>query len=79
MPSWELFEAQDDAYRESVLPDDLPTVSVEAGIRMGWERYADSIVSIDRFGASAPGQVVLENLGMTATNVADHVRRLLGD
>jgi transketolase len=77
MPSWELFEAQDDAYRESVLPKGLPTVSVEAGIRMGWERYADSIVSIDRFGASAPGNIVLEKLGMTAANVADHVRRLL--
>ena len=77
MPSWELFEAQDDAYRESVLPSDLPTVSVEAGIRMGWERYADSIVSIDRFGASAPGNIVLEKLGMTPANVAEHVRRLL--
>jgi len=77
MPSWELFEAQDDAYRQSVLPSDLPTVAVEAGIRMGWERYADSIVSIDRFGASAPGNIVLENLGMTPGNVAEHVRRLL--
>ena len=55
MPSWELFEQQDDDYQESVLPVDLPTVSVEAGIRQGWERYADAIVSIDRFGASAPG------------------------
>jgi transketolase len=79
MPSWELFEQQDDDYRASVLPDDLPTVSVEAGVRQGWERYADSIVSIDRFGASAPGQTVLEKLGMTPANVADHVRRLLGD
>jgi transketolase len=77
MPSWELFEAQDDAYRQSVLPADMPTVAVEAGIRMGWERYADSIVSIDRFGASAPGNIVLENLGMTPGNVAEHVRRLL--
>ena len=56
MPSWELFEQQDDDYQESVLPVDLPTVSVEAGIRQGWERYADAIVSIDRFGASAPGE-----------------------
>ena len=77
MPSWELFEQQDEEYRRSVLPDDLPAVSVEAGIRMGWERYADEIVSIDRFGASAPGTMVLEKLGMTPSNVADHVRRLL--
>jgi transketolase len=77
MPSWELFEQQDEDYQESVLPVDLPTVSVEAGSRMGWERYADTTVSIDRFGASAPGATVLEELGITAANVADHVRELL--
>jgi transketolase len=77
MPSWELFEQQDDDYKGSVLPVDLPTVSVEAGVRMGWERYADAIVSIDRFGASAPGELVLEKLGITPENVADHVRQLL--
>jgi transketolase len=78
MPSWELFEQQDEDYQESVLPVDLPTVSVEAGVRMGWERYADSIVSIDRFGASAPGGLVLEKLGITADNVVAHVQELLG-
>jgi transketolase len=78
MPSWELFEQQDEDYRESVLPVDLPTVSVEAGVRMGWERYADAIVSIDRFGASAPGSLVLEKLGMTPENVVSHVQQLLG-
>jgi transketolase len=77
MPSWELFEQQDEDYKASVLPVDLPTVSVEAGIRMGWERYADAIVSVDRFGASAPGEKVLEELGITPANVADHVRQLL--
>ncbi|MEY2515785.1 MAG: transketolase, partial [bacterium] len=79
MPSWELFERQDEDYQDSVLQFDLPTVSVEAGVRQGWERYAESSVSIDRFGASAPGGDVLEHLGMTAENVADHVRELLGD
>ncbi|MGI8428261.1 MAG: transketolase [Solirubrobacteraceae bacterium] len=77
MPSWELFEQQDEAYRESVLPEDLPTLAVEAGIAMGWERYADDVVSIERFGASAPGDTVLEKLGITPANVADHVRGLL--
>ncbi len=77
MPSWELFEQQDDDYQDSVLLLDLPTVSVEAGIRQGWERYADAIVSIDRFGASAPGGEVLDHLGMNAENVARHVRDLL--
>ncbi|MEA2190718.1 MAG: transketolase [Solirubrobacteraceae bacterium] len=77
MPSWELFEEQDDDYQESVLPLDLPAVSVEAGVRQGWERYADSIVSIDRFGASAPGATVLEELGITPSHVAQRVRELL--
>jgi transketolase len=78
MPSWELFEQQDEDYQESVLPVDLPTVSVEAGVRLGWERYADAIVSIDRFGASAPGALVLEKLGITPENVVAHVHELLG-
>ncbi len=78
MPSWELFEQQDEDYQQSVLPIDMPTVSVEAGVRLGWERYADSSVSIDRFGASAPGETVLEKLGITPANVAGHVRELLG-
>jgi transketolase len=78
MPSWELFEQQDDDYKDAVFPVDLPTVSVEAGVRMGWERYADAIVSIDRFGASAPGELVLEKLGITPDNVVAHVHELLG-
>jgi transketolase len=77
MPSWELFEQQDDDYKTSVLPVDLPTVSVEAGVRMGWERYADAIVSVDRFGASAPAEKILEEFGITPANVAAHVRELL--
>ena len=60
-----------------MLPDDVPTVSVEAGVTMGWSRYADASVGIDRFGASAPGSVVLEQLGITADNVAATVRGLL--
>ena len=77
MPSWELFEQQDDDYKTAVLPIDLPTVSVEAGVRMGWERYADAIVSVDRFGASAPAEKILEEFGITPANVAAHVRELL--
>jgi transketolase len=77
MPSWELFAQQDDAYRESVLPPLLPSVSVEAAVTMGWERWVDRSVGIDRFGASAPGPEVLEKLGITAANVASAVRELL--
>jgi transketolase len=77
MPSWELFEAQDDSYRDGVLPPGMPAVAVEAGVTMGWERWADRTIGIDRFGASAPGAEVLERLGITADNVAGAARELL--
>jgi transketolase len=77
MPSWELFEQQEDEYREQVLPPALPSVSLEAGITMGWSKWVDASVGIDRFGASAPGEVVLEKLGITADACAAKVRELL--
>jgi transketolase len=77
MPSWELFAAQDEAYRESVLPRDVPKVSVEAGIAQGWERWVDRSVSIERFGASAPGTEVLRRLGITAEAVAGAAAELV--
>jgi len=78
MPSWELFDAQDDDYQEAVLPSDVPTLAVEAGTSFGWDRWADDSVSIDnRFGASAPGKVVLEKLGFSPENVADRAKTLL--
>jgi transketolase len=78
MPSWELFAAQDAEYQEAVIPAELPSVAVEAGITMGWERWVDTVVGIDRFGASAPGPVVLEQLGITPEAVAERVSTLLG-
>jgi transketolase len=77
MPSWELFAQQDEDYRASVLPPDRLKVSVEAGVAMGWERWVDHSVSIDRFGASAPGTEVLERLGINPEHVAEVVRELL--
>jgi transketolase len=60
-----------------VLPSGTPTVSVEAGVTLGWQKYADASVGIDRFGASAPGDVAMANLGVTAAAVADAARSLL--
>jgi transketolase len=77
MPSWELFDQQDDDYREEILPPELPSVSIEAGIAMGWSKYVDASVSIERFGASAPGAEVLEKLGITPEAAAAKVRELL--
>jgi transketolase len=77
MPSWELFAAQDEGYRAEVLSPEIPSVSVEAGVSMGWERWVDRSVSIDRFGASAPGPEVMEKLGITAEATAAAARELL--
>ena len=77
MPSWELFEEQDEAYRDSVLPGGVPKLAVEAAASLGWDRWADESVSIDRFGASAPGKIVLEKLGYTGENVAVQARALV--
>ena len=78
MPSWELLEAQDDAYRQSVLPAGVPKVSIEAGIAMGWQKWVDASVSIERFGASAPGGELLERFGITPAAAAAKVQELVG-
>jgi len=77
LPCWELFGLQSDDYRASVLPDGVPTLSVEAGVTLGWARFADDSLGIDHFGASAPGEVVLEQFGFTAENVAARAAALL--
>jgi transketolase len=82
MPSWEIFNAQDEEYKNSVLPPGVEVrVSVEAGVTMGWERYVGfrgTSIGIDRFGASAPGETVLSELGITPENVANTTLGLLG-
>ena len=81
MPSWELFAAQPDAYRDEVLPPGMAArVSVEAASPFGWPRWTGTWgrnVGIDRFGESAPGGLVMERLGMTADAVAQAVRESL--
>jgi transketolase len=77
-PSWELFEEQDDAYRESVLPGRIPKrLAVEAGATLGWERYAKTIIGIDHYGASAPYKVIFERFGFTVGNVVARAKELL--
>lgn len=83
MPSWELFEAQDEAYKASVLPEGnhYKRVSVEAGTTMGWDRYTGRCglrIGIDHFGASAPYQVLAEEWGFTGKGVAERVDQYLG-
>jgi len=76
-PSWELFEEQDEAYRESVLPKNVTArLVVEAGATLGWERYATSVIGLDHYGASAPYKVIFENFGFTVENVVAKAREL---
>ena len=81
MPSWEVFEAQEAAYREKVLPVKVKgRLAIEAGVSMGWERYVGfegKVIGIERFGASAPGAVVLEKFGITAEALVDAVSEML--
>jgi transketolase len=77
MPCWEVFDSQDEAYRNSVLPAGVPVVSIEAGSTMGWARYATTTLGIDRFGASAPGDTVMQKFGMTPDAVEAAARALI--
>jgi len=81
MPSWDLFAAQDQAYRESVLPTQIKKrVAVEAASPLGWSRWTGdegAIIGVERFGASAPGEEVLQHLGFTVENVVAAALRVL--
>ena len=80
MPSWDMFEMQNEEYKKSVLPEGLPKVAVEAGVTLGWSRYTgseDNVIGINKFGASAPGGTVMKEYGFTAENVATKVKSLL--
>lgn len=81
MPSWELFEDQTQAYRDEILPPSISArLAVEAGVRQGWDRYVGTkgdVICLDRFGASSPGDVALQNLGFNVENVLKHARALV--
>jgi transketolase len=77
-PSWELFEEQEAAYRESVLPEHITArLAVEAGATLGWERYAGSVIGLDHYGASAPYKVIFQNFGFTVENVVARAKELI--
>lgn len=82
MPSWELFEEQDAAYRDGVLTPGVPALAVEAGVSMGWSKYTcdpDAVIGWDAFGMSAPGDVALKEAGFSPENVAARAKRLIGE
>ena len=78
MPSWDRFRAQPAELRYSILPPGVPTVSVEAGSTFGWHEWSDRQVGIDRFGASAPGDIALDRLGINVDAVVAAVHDVLG-
>ena len=81
MPSWELFAEQPQSYRDEVLPPDISArLAIEAGATLGWERYVGArgeVVGIDRFGASAPGKVMMERYGFTAEAITERAAALV--
>jgi transketolase len=81
MPCWEIFDEQDSEYRESVLPSSIGArVSIEAGVTRGWSLHIGSsgrAIGVDRFGASAPGEVIYERLGLTSEAIVSAVRSVL--
>ena len=82
LPSWELFDVQPVAYRNEVLPPNITArISIEAGVPLGWERYVGPggiAIGIPRFGASAPGNIVYEKLGLTVQRVVQEAQKLSG-
>ena len=77
MPSWDRFSEQDELTRDAILPAGVPALSVEAATTFGWERWSDDSIGIDRFGASAPGGVVLERLGINVDHIVERANALL--
>jgi transketolase len=80
MPSTQLFEEQSEEYKASVFPNDVPKLAVEAGATMGWWKYVGrdgDVIGLDRFGASAPGPIVLEKLGFGVDNIAARAKALV--
>jgi transketolase len=81
LPCWELFEAQPEDYRYEILPPAVTArLGIEAGVRQGWDRYVGpqgDVICLDRFGGSAPGDVVLRERGFNVENVVKHAEALL--
>ena len=77
MPSWDRFEIMSNEYKSTIFPRGIPVLSVEAGSTFGWSKYADQSIGIDRFGASAPGNVVMQKLGISVEHVVDCALELI--
>jgi len=79
MPCWRLFYEEAREYREQIFPLAVPVLGIEAGVGMGWQSFADSFIGMTRFGASAPGEVMMEKFGFTPIRVAEHAMEMLAE
>jgi transketolase len=81
LPCWELFDAQPEAYQQSVLPPGVPRVAVEAGVSLAWAHYLEgdngAVVGLNRFGASAPYKTLYTEFGLTPEHVTEQARKLV--
>jgi transketolase len=80
MPSFKIYDEQSDAYKAGLMPEDTPKLAVEAGATLGWYKYVGhngGVIGLDRFGASAPGPIALEKLGISVANVVEHAKKLV--
>ncbi len=81
-PSWELFESQPTTYKDDILPNDIPVrLAVEAGVSQGWEKWVGGhgeVISLEHYGASAPGKILFEKFGFTVDNIIATGMRLMG-
>lgn len=80
LPSWNIFESQSKAYRNEVLPSDVPWLAIEAGVSLGWNSYVGpkniEVIGVDRYGASAPGETVMKEYGFNVENICHKARNL---
>ncbi|HXC97146.1 MAG TPA: transketolase [Edaphobacter sp.] len=80
MPSFKIYDEQDDNYKSDLLPETTPKLAIEAGATMGWYKYIGhngGVIGIDRFGASAPGPIALDKLGINVANTVEHAKKLV--
>lgn len=77
MPCTDIFDEQSVEYRESVLPNNVKTFAIEAGVSFGWHKYADGVLGVDKFGASAPAEIVFKEYGFTVENVVAKAKGLI--
>jgi transketolase len=80
MPSFKIYDEQPDAYKTGLLPEATPKIAIEAGATLGWYKYIGHngvVIGLDRFGASAPGPIALDKLGISVANVVEHAKKLV--